>query len=291
MEKQQYDDKKLVDAIQNFPRNTFLIDVPNFGIFHLSVAEAAELVVIDLWFSGQIEIIDTPDDFTGSASDQWLNEALADPIVAIEARLRAAIDTGKLKASAVRRDIDDRLIAKATHIAYDDLMQWMKERGLNAGDHIGGWLYDEAIICELICDEVAFLRNASTSGELNSLYSERNSKKIDAALGMLDESGEIADLQAALRAKVEENRQLREELDRLRSGRPATVDRPLHTRQRRTLLSIIAALCTHSNIHYAARGAAQRIKNMTELIGAPIDDGTIDKVLKEIPDALETRLK
>lgn len=57
------------------------------------------------------------------------------------------------------------------------------------------------------------------------------------------------------------------------------------------MLTIIAALCTHSKIDYTARGAAQRIKNMAELIAAPIDDGTIDKVLKEIPDALETRLK
>lgn len=177
MEKQQYDDKKLADAIQNLPRNNFLIDVPNFGIFHPSIAKTAELVVIDLWFSARIENIDIPDDFTGSASDQWLNEAPADPIVAMEARLRAAIDTGKLKAPPVRWDIDDCLIAEATHIAYDDLMQWMKERGLNAGDHIRGWLYDEAMICELICDEVAFLRNARMSGEIDSLYSERNSKK------------------------------------------------------------------------------------------------------------------
>jgi len=70
-----------------------------------------------------------------------------------------------------------------------------------------------------------------------------------------------------------------------------TVDRPLRTRERRTLLTIIAALCKHSDINYEIRGAAQRIKNATELLGAPIDDGTIEKVIKEIPDALETRTK
>jgi hypothetical protein len=172
-------------------------------------------------------------------------------------------------------------------------MQWMEERRLDVGDrdHIEGWVHSEIMIFELICDEVTFLRNASMSGELDSLYSKRRSDKIDAALGMRDEATEIADVQAALRAKVAENRQLREELDRMRSGYPAKVDRPLHTRQRRTLLTIIAALCDHSKIDYAARGAAQRIKNMAELIGAPIDDGTIDTVLKEIPDALETRVK
>jgi hypothetical protein len=57
------------------------------------------------------------------------------------------------------------------------------------------------------------------------------------------------------------------------------------------LLTIIAALCDQSGIDYKARGAAQRIKSATEHLGAPIDDGTIDKLLNEIPDALETRIK
>ena len=70
-----------------------------------------------------------------------------------------------------------------------------------------------------------------------------------------------------------------------------TIDRPLQTRERRTLLTIIAALCQKSKIDYEARGAAQLIKNATYLLGAPIDDGTIDKVIKQIPDALETRTK
>jgi hypothetical protein len=57
------------------------------------------------------------------------------------------------------------------------------------------------------------------------------------------------------------------------------------------LLTIIAALCHQANIDYTARGAAQTIKSATELSGVPIDDGTIIKVLREIPDALETRMK
>ncbi len=69
------------------------------------------------------------------------------------------------------------------------------------------------------------------------------------------------------------------------------VDRPLHIRQRRTLLTIIAALCNAASIDYTERGASQRIKSKTELVGVPIDEGTIIKFLKEIPDALETRMK
>lgn len=68
-------------------------------------------------------------------------------------------------------------------------------------------------------------------------------------------------------------------------------EKPLETRQRRTLLTIIAALCKHAGIDPQVRGAAQRIKQMTETLGTPIDDETIKKALDGIPDALETRMK
>ena len=57
------------------------------------------------------------------------------------------------------------------------------------------------------------------------------------------------------------------------------------------MLTIIAALCDAASIDYTDRGASQRIKSKTELVGAPIDDGTIFNLLKEIPDALESRMK
>jgi hypothetical protein len=281
----------IASVIRELADNAYLLDVPEFGLFHPSVAEAAELVVVDMWFSCEISNVIEPDDFGGSASEPWLKEALAERITAFEARLIAAIDAGKLNASPIRRDIDERLIPQKTHIGFDHLLHWMRERGIEEGDHIAEWAYSEATICEMICDEVVFLRNTSLTGELKGIYSKQQSKRIDAAIGNLDESSELADVQAALRAKINEIFQLRKLMEQSGSGQPAGVDRPLHTRQRRTLLTIIAALCDHANIDYTARGAAQRIRSIAELLGAPIDDGTIDKVLKEIPDALETRLK
>jgi hypothetical protein len=154
---------------------------------------------------------------------------------------------------------------------------------------MAAWGETEATIAALICDEVSFLRKAYRSGEgdLRDIENQR----IHAKYGMLDDAQEVGALQAALKAKTAEILQLREQLALSRSGQPAKVDRPLHTRQRRTLLTIIAALCSQANIDYTARGAAQRFKSATELVGTPIDDGTIDKLLKEIPDALESRIK
>jgi hypothetical protein len=62
-------------------------------------------------------------------------------------------------------------------------------------------------------------------------------------------------------------------------------------RQRRTFLVMIAALCNHSNINYSERGAAQRISELTDVVGAPITDDTIRGILSEIEDAIESRQK
>jgi hypothetical protein len=62
-------------------------------------------------------------------------------------------------------------------------------------------------------------------------------------------------------------------------------------RQRRTFLVMIAALCNQSNINYSERGAAQRIAELTEVVGAPITDDTIRGILSEIEDAIESRQK
>lgn len=63
------------------------------------------------------------------------------------------------------------------------------------------------------------------------------------------------------------------------------------TSERTSLLTIIAALCDYSAIDYKERGAATKIKELTEEIGVPVSDDTIHRALKKIPDALVSRMK
>ena len=69
------------------------------------------------------------------------------------------------------------------------------------------------------------------------------------------------------------------------------IDAPASTRSRRTYLTIIASLCKRCNIEHQTRGASQRIMEATEKLGFHVDDGTIQSMLKEIPEALESRMK
>jgi hypothetical protein len=69
------------------------------------------------------------------------------------------------------------------------------------------------------------------------------------------------------------------------------VDRPLQTRERRTLLIIIAGLCNELKIDPGSHGAAKRIAAATERIGAPVSADTIGKMLESLRDAVESRKK
>lgn len=69
------------------------------------------------------------------------------------------------------------------------------------------------------------------------------------------------------------------------------VEKLLSTKERHTMLVIIAALCKEANIDYSQRGIASAIQHLTENIGSPITDDTIRSVLKQINEAVDIRSK
>lgn len=75
------------------------------------------------------------------------------------------------------------------------------------------------------------------------------------------------------------------------NGAPTGQDKPLSTTERNTLLTIIAALCDYSAIKTDDRGSANQIAKLTEEIGATVSDDTVRRWLKQIPNALESRMK
>lgn len=70
-----------------------------------------------------------------------------------------------------------------------------------------------------------------------------------------------------------------------------SVEKPLKTTERASLLTIIAALCNYSDIKYQERGAAKQIAQLTEEIGAAVSDDTVRRALEKIHGALESRKK
>lgn len=254
------------ESIDGYP----LAQVENFGIWHLNISDAAELIALDMWFSGEFPDIAEPEDWEGSEHDPRLLALLKGHSELFQTRLLAAVDSGRLKVAWTKRNFDEQLIPDLTYMSWDDLVGWLDERGYSSGDILGGWYIIEALIAEKIADHAAYLRAAKKAGTF---------------------IGRRADPESVHKAAIAENQRLREQLANLKANQPGKVDRPLLMRQRRTLLTIIAALCRRVSLDPKARGTAQRLMEMTDAIGAHVDDGTIAKLLAEIPDALDARAK
>lgn len=265
-----------------------LLWLPDFGVGHLTIKKAAELVAFDMWYSGEITDIEAPENWDGSEHDPKLLALLAQHVATFEARLLNAVDSGKIKATAKRRDFDERLNPEKTYIKNKKLIDWLIERGYEPGDIMHEWLEVEGEIAAHVCDELIYLRTASKRGK--SAFLDIAFQGTLAKTGGADAT-EVANVIAAYKALIVENQQLKEQLTHARTEQPAKVDRPLATRQRRTLLTIIAALCEYSAIDPTAKNAAGQIAKLTEDIGANVTDETIAKAISEIPDALVTRMK
>ena len=77
-----------------------------------------------------------------------------------------------------------------------------------------------------------------------------------------------------------------------RSDIGTVVSRPnLGTRERNTLLVVIAALCEECDIDPKQKSMTKRVVGMTEKIGAPVSDDTIREILKSLALAVESRTK
>jgi hypothetical protein len=72
---------------------------------------------------------------------------------------------------------------------------------------------------------------------------------------------------------------------------PSKSQKPLSTKERNTLLVLLAALCKEGKIDYKKPGMAAAVAKMTENIGSPISDDTIRNVFKQIDEALDARNK
>lgn len=75
-------------------------------------------------------------------------------------------------------------------------------------------------------------------------------------------------------------------------GNNTEIDRPLNTRERDTLLTIIAVLCKEVNFNYKTHAkTAGLIQSTAATMGISIGETTIEGHLKKIPNALATRIK
>lgn len=253
-----------------------LMELPLFGIGHLNVRQAAELATIDRWYSGEIERVSEPEDWDGEPSAPWLREKLAPEIDVMEAQLLSSVAGGKLKPAKLAFDFDDHVISADTWIDYEDLHQWLQERGYQMGDIGAGWIDEQSGVLGSAEDAVRFLQVAAAEGK--RLRADLEMQGLSAKLGTLDEADPVA-LSTAVRALVVENAGLRKTLES-RSA-PLPEEKPLAPRERGSLLRVIRALDVMAKL--PERGAAVGLLHQLEQLGFTSGPGdtTIRKTLEQ----------
>jgi hypothetical protein len=253
-----------------------LVSVPDFGVWSLNLRQAAELIVLDMWFSGEIEDISEPEDWDGTEYDAKLVEALAKYIQTFETRLVNAVTLGRLETIKIQRNLDEQISTEQTYINYSELSEWLFERGYESGDIISEWTYKEAGIGTLISKEVNYLRATI----------KENKGRIPRAF--INDSSD--DLHEMCKKMAFDNQSLKKEIQQLKKSQShqTKLNNPVSIKARKSFLLIIEALCKKNNIDSQSRGAAgiiQRLVNTS--IGKSIDEDTVKKILNQIPDALE----
>jgi hypothetical protein len=68
-------------------------------------------------------------------------------------------------------------------------------------------------------------------------------------------------------------------------------EKPMRSKERNSLLSMIGAFMTYSKIDYSQRGVTNAVREVMELAGVSLGEDTILKIMKKIGPAMESRNK
>ena len=264
--------------------------LPDFGIGHLSMRKAADLLAVDMWGSGELEahVPETEgDEFVASEDDPILLKALEPQRSMILSRLLESVARGTLKPSKSVRDlISGEIDPDETYVEYDSLIEWMEEFGHLPGDWLSGYISNEGDVHNDLVEALADIRILrSRAGSENERTLK--SKMLQARLsinsdGELEDSTEsVQELLEIIKGYAEEAAYLRHELSQRPTPRD---DRPLQPKSRNTLYRLIAALCFAAKIDPAQRSAASTIEGFTQRVGLPVGDDTIRKILGNLPE-------
>ncbi|RJG01273.1 hypothetical protein [Noviherbaspirillum sedimenti] len=216
-------------------------------------------------------------------------ENLAASVEEMVNALIVSIDKGQLKPVFLKVGLDGVIDPVETWILTSDFYEWLEPRGFYPGDVCNDYDDGEGNIISHAYENACEMRKEFEAPYFNAEY--RGLKKGLDSKEFLQQRYENLFLQNTLLKQGFSPEVVTEALTR--QGRQEDLDnRPLRTRERNTLLSIIAVLCEEAKLNYTRHAkTAGLIRDMAERMGLNIGESTIENHLKKIPDALETRMK
>lgn len=252
--------------------------------FTVCIRKAALLIALDNEVRDQSEIdADLPNDgdyapwMSAEAEPKGKLKAARD---VYERSLLKSLSAGRLEAAVVARNLSGDVDPIYTLIKLENLREWCLEHDTDDGDWLTRHEETEMEFAYAMIDDIV-VNYTPVRGD-----SEPHDEEAFQAYKGSDES-----------ARAEQFRKLLQENQRLRAGsttdRKLVPDLPLNTRERNSLLTVIAALIAafEDRLPEPEFGykRAQAIALLTEQLGAPVSTNTVDKILKQIDDAINRR--
>lgn len=200
-------------------------------------------------------------------------------IKAVSDAVRLSLGKGKLKPVALSTSFDDCVNLDDTWVLATEFEAWCAARRIELGELWGQYWEQEHEILYAGASESEIQRRQAESPnfqeELKKLVAEHDGAK-GSALSTSEALSTIFAELAAYRSSTKRDRP----------------EKLLHPTERKTLLSIIAVLCSEAKIPYNKPAkAAGLIQSTAAKMGVSIGETTIEGHLKKIPDALATRMK
>lgn len=262
--------------------------LPNAGILHYSLVDAAQILAIDLWLSGDIDGL-TGQEWEGNHYHPKAREAIAPTMESMLDALIADVEADRLKAVVLAQSLPGAkrppapsFLPDQTFVHVDDLPDWMERYGMGPGQV----LYD-----------LADSGWATVRALAKSVAQNRESYLVPALSNDPPSPGDpVAYLNEELRVARSQIKTLERQIASLKKTGPTSfgsqagpsASASADTNKRRTLLTVIAALCKKADIDLQ-RGAATKIASAVSALGATVGEDAIRAILKDIPEAVDSR--
>lgn len=136
-------------------------ELPDFGIFHLSVSDAAVLVAVCMAFDGGVSnstqaAVDKAAEAANVWAGQWdsepIQKALSREAKGIRDQLIRSIDSGELSSPVKRRNMKGELLPDGSFISCAELEQWAQARGNVLSDPYNAFIKKESARFESLRD-------------------------------------------------------------------------------------------------------------------------------------------
>lgn len=256
--------------------------LPEFGVGFYSLTDAALVGALDMWASDKVAGVPC-ESWQTQRDDPKIRAALGPLQAQILAALVRSVESKQIDAEVLgRRLSDSSLIPERAFIRLQHFVDWLEVHGHERGDLIADieedLQNDPWQVASGVAAERARLRLSHLKPEGSTAQDESKDWL---------ESLDLEGLRRAYKARSIHIIHLEQQL---RLGRGAVgADKHLTTRERRTLLTIIAALCKKAGIDIKSRKAAAAILSAADELGTPVSDDTARGVIRDIPDAIERR--